>query len=41
MMHITDRLGDNEVLVKHIRSTSSIGGNKSGVFDAVRVHKMA
>jgi hypothetical protein len=35
-MHITDRQGDNEQLVKHIRSTSSIA-SRSGIFDAARL----
>lgn len=39
-MHITDRAGDNEVIVKHIRSTSSIA-SRSGIMDAARVRQLA
>ena len=39
-MHISDRLGDNDLLVKHIRSTSSVA-SRSGVFDAARVRQLA
>lgn len=39
-MHITDRHGDNELLVKHIRSTSSIA-SRSGIFDVARMRELA
>jgi hypothetical protein len=39
-MHITDRQGDNELLIKHIRSTSSIA-SRSGIYDAARLRQLA
>lgn len=39
-MHISDRNGDNELLVKHIRSTSSIA-SRSGIFDIARIRQLA
>jgi hypothetical protein len=35
-MQISDKIGDNELLVKHIRSTSSIA-SRSGVLDQGRI----
>jgi len=40
MMQITERMVDNDVLVKHIRSTSSIA-SRSGVYDAARLRQLA
>ncbi len=39
-MQISDRFGENELLVKHIRSTSSIA-SRSGVLDIGRIKHLA
>lgn len=39
-MHISDKHVDNDQLVKHIRSTSSIA-SRSGVFDAAKIRQLA
>lgn len=39
-MQISDKQGENEQLVKHIRQTSSLA-SRSTVFDAQRVHQLA
>lgn len=36
VMQISDKIGDNEILVKHIRSISSIA-SRSGVLDQGRI----
>jgi hypothetical protein len=38
-MQISDKIGDNEILVKHIRSTSSIA-SRSGVLDLARIKQL-
>jgi len=39
-MQITNKPGDNEMLVKHIRSTSSIA-SRSGIFDVAKLRQLA
>ena len=39
-MQISDRPMDNEALVKHIRSTSSVA-SRSGIFDVARANQLA
>lgn len=39
VMQISDKIGDNELLVKHIRSTSSIA-SRSAVLDQGRIKQL-